>query len=46
MVPVIHQYAAFYHTTQGGSVYEADPDGNAAAEIKTLFNTIKKAVAA
>lgn len=46
MVPVVHQYAAFYHTAQGGSVYEADPDGPAAAEIKTLFNTIKKAIAA
>ncbi len=44
MPHVVHQYAAFWHSAEGSSVVEHDPDGNAAEEIKTLFNTIKKAM--
>lgn len=42
--PVVHNYAAFYHAAQGSSVFEYDPDGPAAEEIKTLFNTLKKVI--
>lgn len=41
---VIHQYAAFWHSAEGSSVIEHDPEGNAAEEIKTLFHTLKKAM--
>ena len=39
---VIHQYAAFWHSAEGSSVIEHDPEGHAANEIKTLFHTLKK----
>lgn len=44
LADVIHHYAAFYHAAQGSSVFEYDPDGPAAEEIKTLFNTLKKVI--
>ncbi len=39
---VVHQYAAFWHSAEGSSVIELDPEGSAAEEIKTLFHTLKK----
>lgn len=44
LADVIHNYAAFYHAAQGSSVFEYDPDGPAAEEIKSLFNTLKKVI--
>ena len=42
LTQVVHQYAAFWHSAEGSSVIEHDPEGRAAAEIKTLFHTLKK----
>ena len=39
---VVHQFAAFWHSAEGSSVIEHEPDGPAAEEIKMLFHTLKK----
>ncbi len=39
---VVHRCADIYHSSQGGSAVEYNPDGKAAEEIKKLFNTLKK----
>lgn len=39
---VIHDYAIFWHSAQGSSAIEAEPESSAAEEIKTLFHTLKE----
>lgn len=39
---VVHRCADIYHSSQGSTAVEYNPDGNAAEEIKLLFNTLKK----
>ncbi len=43
---VVHQYAAFCHSSDGSSIFEHEPDSIAAEEIKTLFHALKKVMAA
>ena len=41
---VIHEYAAFKHSTQGGSIFEYEPDGPAADEVAALYYQIRREI--
>lgn len=42
----IRAYAAFCHSAEGSTVFEYEPDGGAAADIKALYHDLQKAIAA
>ncbi|MEI2770762.1 MAG: AAA family ATPase [Candidatus Competibacter sp.] len=43
---IVHLYAAFCHSAEGSTVFEYEPDGNAVADIKTLYHDLQKAITA
>lgn len=42
----VHLYAGFCHSAEGSTVFEYEPDGNAVADIKTIYHELQKAITA
>lgn len=43
---IIHLCAAFCHSAEGSTVFEYEPDGHGATDIKTLYHHLQKAMPA